>query len=280
MYSSPEAEPALAVLAKEPAHLATTYLVTNSGCFAESLPYVTETNRLLPNETRVANAIRALLDHQDVVRAVDVGGMLGYSFVRIASEFPQEVAADRLQMIVTNVEPDFTIAAGIAEAKRRITIQDHWKEIIQLLTQTPGNIELLHSLNSKGKGSLLPRREDIEFLENNHQLVTYISSVDTMQLPQALAMRYPPHGTIDIIHEKFGGFYHHPDHHNVLSSVAQIINRQTGTIMTTTPIDSILFLEGFDRLVDMGLHYVGQAAGGYWLYGMPKSPMASTMSTA
>jgi len=248
-------------------------MVTNTGCFADVNPSHVESNRLQRNEILVANAIENLLNRQDTVRVLDVGGMLGSSFVRIASTFPQEVASGRLHMIVTNLEPDFTITAGIAEAKRRIAIHDHWNEIVHLLMQTPGNAETLDGLSAKDKRCFMSRWEDIAFLENNHQLVTYVSGVDTMDLPQTL-MAVDPIFQADIIHERFGGFYHHPDRHNVLSAVARVINPTTGSIMTTTPIDSIIFLEGFERLIAMGICSLGHPSGGYWLYGMPKSPMA------
>lgn len=264
MCFTPEAESNLAVLIKEPAHL-TTYPVTNSGCFAEGLPYSTEANVLGPNEALFKMAIHALLNQQDVVRAVDVGGMLGCSFVRIAREFPQEIAAGTLQMIVMNREPDFTIEAGIAEAKRRINIHNNWNEIVRLFTKTSADRKFLHQLSNNGKDCLLARQEDIEILENYYTLVTYMSGVDTIDLPQA----------IDLIHERLGGLYHHPDHHNVLSAIARVINPATGSIMTTTPINMKIFHEGFAQLTAMGLRLFGQPPGGYWLYGMPKSPMAS-----
>lgn len=269
MRNTLESELPLLSLIHEPEHLIT-YSKENSGYFADIASPV-EPNELQGNEIFMASTIRLLLDRQDVVRALDIGGMLGASFVRIASQFPEEIAQGRLQIIVTNLEPDFTIICGIAEAKRRLFIHTNWDAIVDLWQKD--KIQRV-SLQDWGKKLILASMEEITFLENNHHLVTYRSGVDTLQLPETLTHKG------DIIHERLGGFHHHKNKERVLPALQKVLRPESGIIMTTTEIDSYLFVrDDHQQFERMRLRYLGQLPGEYWLYGRPEAIDIKNLTT-
>lgn len=253
-------------LAREGSHLSSTYSIENSGYFADIMHSRVEPHRLQGNEIFASDTISKLLEKQETLTVVDIGGMLGTSFVRIANQFPQEIDSGRLHMIVTNLEPDFTIEKGIAEAKRRYLVQTHWGDIVALWqsSQIPGfSMEFLMKQKNK---LLLETPEEIEFLEQNNHRVSYRSGVDTLDLPSVVSE------PVDIVHERLGGFHHHKTKWGIMQAVGQIIRPQTGIIMTTT---ELRYLPDYYGMRKKGLTFLTQLPAIYHVYGMPEAPISN-----
>lgn len=78
-----------------------------------------------------------------------------------------------------------------------------------------------------GRKPLLPDHETAGFVERNCSLVRYVSGVDSRQLSMLWG-----EGAVDIVHEKSGGLFHHPDPRAAVVGVRQAL-REGGKLKTT-----------------------------------------------
>lgn len=183
-----------------------TYPRFNSGRFADASPNRIENDSyvLSPTETAVVEEITERLQHQNKVIVLDLGAMFAMSLVIIGDRMSPYVQQNRLVLIVTNLESNFTPEATLYMAK----------------TRASQNIYPQLRLDVR----------DIEFLERNMRYVTYLFGVSSTQLR---SQNLPP---IDIVHENFGGFYHSKGYGQEAVREVSAIMKAGGTLYTTASL--------------------------------------------
>lgn len=204
------------------------YPCYNSGFFRGAERHLADPVRLTFDEKLVASEIANRLEEtQREVVALDLGAMLGASMIAIATQFQENIASGQLHMIATNKEAGVTPRRVLEEATRRLQKFDSpegWEEARNNAKTEDQWIAVQRNR------PFIPDHASIGFLAAYAPLVQSVDGVDTLQLPgllDAFGLQQ-----IDVVHERFGGLYHHHSKKAAIATVTRSLRPETGVLVT------------------------------------------------
>jgi len=235
----------------------------NSGKFHHEDSFLTNHELTLPERWAVRRGIECL-EKTGYFYALGFGEMYAFSIVRLAKEFEDEIAMRRAVFIATNLE-SFDIDSGIHEAERRLALfnsEDNYLLLRSLAEKRPEDIIKL--INHR---PIFTNWDDIQFIKQNHHLVYYLSGIDGMKLREAID-KFHPGTMINLIHEHKGALFHSTRKQDCIEVIPEVLSKEYGILLTTTPIDTAYYQEGFEKAQPKGLRkFMGEIPPvDYWAW--------------
>lgn len=198
-------------------------------------------------EDFVAKVGRAVLEDVGVWNSVDLGSMAGFSDVLIASQvFHEEIESSKVKMLATNYEHDFQIQRLLVQARKNLDLygsNERWQEYMGMAKK---GVQTGLLLTNK---PILESQWHIDFVEQNHKYVEYVSGLSTEYVGSVRAL-LPNRGKIMFLHERMGGFNNCDNLSVAMEQVMNNMDPDFGVIMTTHNLGSLI--KPFES-VDIGI---------------------------
>jgi hypothetical protein len=190
------------------------------------------------------------------VNIVGLGEMYASSLAAIAFHFQNEITLGYMRVVATNKE-NFVPDEALNDARLRIRILPLYCAIHQKLPfpWDKTNLKQQHEI-------IFENERDIDLLGQCYRYLEFISNFDTLDLPHTFGVQ-----SIQLVHEHYGGIYHHPHKQAAVDAVLESLDPQYGVFCSTDRIDS--YVQNNPLGHQLKRYQKGEGRGRYVMYAQP-----------